>query len=131
MLAVTSGGAVAQSAADKPYPSEPIRFLVGFAPGAGTDSIARGISDGLSEVLKVPVPIDYKAGASGTIATTLGANAKPDGYTITLGTSAAMFTAPTLMGNLPYDLGRDLRAVGLLGNFPTSTSSPVPRPSKP
>ena len=83
MLLALAPGAITGAAAEKAYPSEPIRFIVGFPPGAGTDSIARGLSEGLSEVLKVPVPIDYKPGASGTIATTLGANAKPDGYTIT------------------------------------------------
>ena len=130
LLAMATGGAVAPAAAEDAYPSEPIRFIVGFPPGAGTDSIARALSEGLSEVLKVPVPIDYKPGASGTIATTLGANAKPDGHTITLGTSAAMFTAPTLMGNLAYDLARDLRAVGLLGNFPNVYFVPSASPLK-
>ena len=63
------------------YPTKPIRFLVGVAPGGGTDFVARLIAGKLSEKLHQPVIIDNRTGATGTIALEIAAKALPDGYT--------------------------------------------------
>jgi tripartite-type tricarboxylate transporter receptor subunit TctC len=110
------------------YPSKPIRLIVGFPPGGGTDMLARVVGQGLSDVLQVPVVIDNKAGASGIIGTDLGAKAPPDGYTLLLGTSGAILTGPSLHSKLPYDAGSDFSPIGTIGSFPnvlvvSSTSS--------
>ena len=79
--------AVAASAHAQPYPSKPIRLLVGFAPGGNTDTVARVVGQKLGERLGQQVVIENKAGAGGTIATGEVARATPDGYTLTMGTT--------------------------------------------
>src|SRR5512145_589568 len=79
--------ALAASAHAQPYPSKPIRLLVGFAPGGNTDTVARVVGQKLGERLGQQVVIENKAGAGGTIATGEVARAAPDGYTLTMGTT--------------------------------------------
>ena len=97
----------AASAADT-YPSHPIRMLVGFAPGGGTDTTARALTPKLSERLGQQVIVDNRPGAAGNIATEITTKAPADGYTILMGTIAALSINPTLYGNLPFDPLRDL-----------------------
>src|ERR1700733_8335055 len=84
------------------YPNKPIRMLVGFAPGGGTDTTARALTPKLSERLGQQVIIDNRPGAAGNIATEIITNAPADGYTILMGTIAALSINPTLYGNLPF-----------------------------
>jgi tripartite-type tricarboxylate transporter receptor subunit TctC len=100
----------AASAADT-YPSHPIRMLVGFAPGGGTDTTARALTPKLSERLGQQVIVDNRPGAAGNIATEITTKAPADGYTILMGTIAALSINPTLYGNLPFDPSRDLAPV--------------------
>jgi tripartite-type tricarboxylate transporter receptor subunit TctC len=100
----------AASAADT-YPSRPIRMIVGFAPGGGTDTTARALTPKFSERLGQQVIVDNRPGAAGNIATEIAAKAPPDGYTILMGTIAALAINPTLYGNLPFDPLRDLAPV--------------------
>ena len=93
------------------YPSRPVRMVVGFAPGGGTDTTARAITPKLSERLGQQVVVDNRPGASGNIATEIISNAPPDGHTILLGTIAALAINPTLFGNLPFDPQKDLAPV--------------------
>jgi len=95
-------------AADGAYPSRPIRMLVGFAPGGGTDTTARALTPKLSERLGQQVIVDNRPGAAGNIATEITTKAPADGYTILMGTIAALSINPTLYGNLPFDPLRDL-----------------------
>jgi tripartite-type tricarboxylate transporter receptor subunit TctC len=100
------------SAADSGgYPNKPIRMLVGFAPGGGTDTTARALSTKLSERLGQQVIVDNRPGAAGNIATEIVTRAQPDGYTILMGTIAALSINPTLYGNLPFDPLKDLLPV--------------------
>ena len=100
----------ATQAAD--YPTKPIRMLVGFAPGGGTDTTARAISAKLGELLGHQVIIDNRAGAAGNIATEMVAKAVPDGYTILLGTIAALAINPSLYRTkLPFDSVRDFAPI--------------------
>jgi len=93
------------------YPDRPIRLLVGFAPGGGTDTTARAISQRLSTAFGQQVVIDNRPGAAGNIATNIVAKSSPDGYTLLMGTIAALAINPTLYGNLPFDPVRDFQPI--------------------
>lgn len=103
-------GAIA-SAAEGPYPNKPIRMIVGFAPGGGTDTTARALTPKLNEAFGQQVIVDNRPGAAGNIATEITANAPADGYTILMGTIAALAINPTLYGNLPFNPQKDLAPV--------------------
>ena len=92
-------------------PTKPIRMIVGFAPGGGTDATARPIAHKLSEALGQQVIVDNRPGAAGNIATEIIVKSNPDGYTILMGTIAALAINPSLYGNLPFDPDKDLLPV--------------------
>ncbi|HKU70260.1 MAG TPA: tripartite tricarboxylate transporter substrate binding protein [Burkholderiales bacterium] len=93
------------------YPDRPVRMLVGFAPGGGTDATARAIAPKMSEVLGQQVVVDNRPGATGNIATEITAKANPDGYTILMGTIAALSINPSLYKKLPFDPLKDVLPV--------------------
>ena len=94
------------------YPNKPIRMIVGFAPGGGTDTTARAISAKLGELVGQQVIIDNRAGAAGNIATEMVAKANPDGYTLLLGTIAALAINPSLYRTkLPFDSVKDFAPI--------------------
>src|SRR5919205_4409333 len=99
------------------YPEKPIRLLVPFAPGGGTDLLARALQDRLERALGVSVFVDNRTGAGGTIGFTLAARAAPDGYTF-LVTSASFTFAPGVYRNLPYDAIKDFKPVSMLTQQP-------------
>ena len=109
--AASPGFAANASAEGAPYPERPIRLLVGFAPGGGTDTTARAIAQKLSQSLGHQVVIDNRPGAAGNIAAHIVAKANPDGYTLLMGTIAALAINPTLYGNLPFDPVRDFAPI--------------------
>jgi tripartite-type tricarboxylate transporter receptor subunit TctC len=86
-------------------------MIVGFAPGGGTDTTARAITPKLGERLGQQVIVDNRPGAAGNIATEIITNAPADGYTILMGTIAALAINPTLYGNLPFNPQKDLAPV--------------------
>src|SRR5262245_9596653 len=100
---------LAARAAD--WPTKPVRMMVGFAPGGGTDTTEGAIAAKLSEQLGQQVIIDNRAGAAGNIATDIVAKANPDGYTILMGTIAALAINPSLYDKLPFDPLRDLAPI--------------------
>ncbi|HEX2828905.1 MAG TPA: tripartite tricarboxylate transporter substrate binding protein [Burkholderiales bacterium] len=106
VLACYGGSALAAA-----YPDKPIRMIVGFAPGGGTDTTARALTPKLSERLGQQVIVDNRPGAAGNIATEIVTNAPADGYTILMGTIAALSINPTLYGNLPFNPLKDLAPV--------------------
>jgi tripartite-type tricarboxylate transporter receptor subunit TctC len=93
------------------YPNRPIRFIVPFPPGGGTDTVARLIAQPLSERLKQQLVIDNRGGANAIIGTDMGAKAPPDGYTLLFCLPASVSTNQTLYRNLPYDPERDFAPV--------------------
>jgi len=107
----------APAGAQQGYPGKPIRLIVGFAPGGGTDILARALAQPLSEMLGQAVTVDNRAGAGGIIATELGAKAPPDGYTLLVGSAAAFAINPNLMAKLPYDPVRDFAPVGMFATL--------------
>jgi tripartite-type tricarboxylate transporter receptor subunit TctC len=106
VLACYGGNAIAAQ-----YPEKPIRMIVGFAPGGGTDTTARTLTPELGKRLGQQVIVDNRPGAAGNIATEITTNAPADGYTILMGTIAALSINPTLYGNLPFQPLRDLAPV--------------------
>ncbi|WP_404993740.1 Bug family tripartite tricarboxylate transporter substrate binding protein [Cupriavidus pauculus] len=95
------------SPADDSYPARPIRLVVPFPPGGGTDVIGRMVAARLSTVLKGTVVVENVAGATGTIGSAQVARAAPDGYTLLLGISATHAIAPSMFPKLPYEPLRD------------------------
>jgi tripartite-type tricarboxylate transporter receptor subunit TctC len=93
------------------YPTKPIRLIVGYAPGGGTDIAARIVARRLSEQLGQQVVVDNRPGANGNIGAEIAARALPDGYTLLMTVSADAINA-VLYPKLPFNLARDFAAVG-------------------
>ncbi len=99
-------------AAAQDYPTKPIRFIVPYPPGGGTDVVARILQEPLAADLGQPIIIDNRGGAAGNIGTDLAAKAVPDGYTI-LFTLSSHTINPKLYDKLPFDVERDFVPVSL------------------
>jgi len=113
-LAVLCGGiAHAQT-----YPSKPIRIVIPYPPGGGTDIVMRPVGARLSERLGQPVVIDNRGGATGTIGSESVARAAPDGYTLLAHTNAGITILPHLNKRLPYDPLKDFAPVTMAASSP-------------
>jgi len=110
-LLLIAAAVTALPAQAQDYPTRPIRFIVPFPPGGGTDTVARLIAQPLAERLKQQVVIDNRSGANAIIGTDLGAKAPPDGYTWVFCLPASVSVNPTLYRDLPYDPARDFTPV--------------------
>lgn len=106
------------SASAQSYPAKPIRFVVTFAPGGGTDIVARALAPKFTESLGQQVIVENRAGANGNIGTDVVAKAPPDGYTILLTTNAPIVINPHLYKKLPFDPLTDLAPVSQLATLP-------------
>ena len=115
LLALGTGHALAQPAA---YPSKPIRMIVPFPPGGGTDILARLVANKLTEVSKWTVIADNRAGAGGTIGMAEAAKAAPTGYEMVMGQKDNLVVAPWLYKNLSYEPTKDLVAVAHVAYTP-------------
>lgn len=100
------------------FPTKPIRLIVGFAPGGGTDIVARAIAPKMSEILGQSVVIENKAGAAGTIGADLVAKSAPDGYTLLMGHSNSNAISPFVLSNVPYNPATDFTPITYLGYVP-------------
>jgi tripartite-type tricarboxylate transporter receptor subunit TctC len=127
-LALAAGSAAAAAPAGEWQPTKPIRMLVGFAPGGGTDTTARALGGKLAERLGQQVIIDNRPGASGNIATEILSNSTPDGYTVLMGTIAALAINPSLYKKLSFD---PLKDVAPVSQAVDSTNILVVHPSVP
>jgi tripartite-type tricarboxylate transporter receptor subunit TctC len=106
--------AFAAPASAQNYPQQPIKLIVPFAPGGGSDILARILGEPLAKRLGQPVVIENKPGGGATIGADIVAKSSPDGYTILLTTPGPQITNPYLMPKLPYDPNRDLLPVVML-----------------
>ena len=97
------------------YPTKPIRFIVGFAPGGPNDIVARIVSQKLTESFGLPVTVDNRPGADSMIGTQMAARAAPDGYTISM-ISASATIHPSVSASVPYDVAKDFSHVTLLAS---------------
>ena len=112
LLAGLCVGAGAQN-----YPAKPVRILVGFAPGGGTDIMARAVGAKLADALKQQFIVDNRPGANANIAAKLAAEGPADGYTILFMSVAHIMSKPVYK-NLGYDIERDLAPITVVSNVP-------------
>lgn len=116
-LAASAAGLGIQAHAQPSYPQRPIRMVVPFPAGGGTDIVARAVAQRLATALDQPVVVDNRAGGGTLIGTEAVARAAPDGYTVLL-TSSALAINPSLIAQLPYDTHKDLRPVAMVSRHP-------------
>jgi tripartite-type tricarboxylate transporter receptor subunit TctC len=118
-----SGTALAQA-----WPAKPIRIVVPFPPGGGTDIIARETSQKVAAATGRTFVIDNKPGAGGNLGVDAAAKSPADGYTIVIGQTSNLAVNPTLYAKMPYDSQKDLAPIVLLANAPlvmvTGTGTP-------
>jgi len=98
------------------YPNKPVRWILPYPPGGGSDTIARPVARKLSENIGQQVIIDNRGGAGGNIGMETAARAAPDGYTIVMGLTAQLAVNPALYQKIPYDPIRDFEPITLLAN---------------
>src|SRR5690242_20443092 len=110
------GFALAAGAGAQPYPAKPVRLVVPFAPGGGSDLVGRVLAQKLSTSLRQQFVPDNRAGAGGRIGTELVAKSPADGYTLLFATSSVMVIAPAVYSNLPFDMPRDFTPISLVGS---------------
>jgi len=104
-------GVLTLSAAAADFPTRPVRIIIGFPPGGATDLVARLLTPKLSESFKQQVIVDNRPGANGALASELTAKAAPDGYTMHLGTLAALVITPAIT-KVSYDPFKDFSPIG-------------------
>jgi tripartite-type tricarboxylate transporter receptor subunit TctC len=106
------------AAAQGGYPNRPITIVIGFSAGGTTDIIARLISDELRKALGQPIVIENKPGAGGNIGADIVAKAKPDGYTLLMGSVGPLAINASLYKRMPYDNLKDLAPITLVAHVP-------------
>jgi tripartite-type tricarboxylate transporter receptor subunit TctC len=116
LLLVAAAAVLALPSSAQQYPAKPIRIVVPWPPGGGTDVVSRTIAGKMNETLGQPAIVDNRAGATGIIGADLVAKAPADGYTVLI-TIASHAINPTLYAKLPYD-NADLAPVSLLAEYP-------------
>ena len=112
------------------FPNKPLKIVVGFPPGGGSDLMARIVAEKMSVMLKQPVIVDNKPGAGSTIAATFVSRAAPDGYTILFGQAANIGVAPAIMNTLTYDSLKDFAPITRLVSAPLVLVGPADLPAK-
>jgi tripartite-type tricarboxylate transporter receptor subunit TctC len=100
------------------YPNKPIRMIVGFAPGGGTDIMARVVAARLTEQLGTPVIVENRPGNSGIVGAVAVAKSPADGYTLMMGVMSLNTIQPSLVPNLPFDPIKDFAPVNLVASVP-------------
>ncbi len=107
----------AAPAQSQTWPSKPIRFIVPFPPGGGTDVMARAVAPKLGEGLGQQVVVDNRSGAGGMIGVEIAAKSPPDGYTLGIATVGQISINPNLYAKMPFDPVKDLAPVTMAGNI--------------
>jgi len=117
-LALTFAPLATVAHAAQSYPERPIRFVVPFAPGGSTDTLARSIGIKLAESMGQQIVVDNRSGGNGNIGMQIVADAPPDGYTIVLGYIANLAIGPHLYAKLPFDPVKSFAPITLLAESP-------------
>jgi tripartite-type tricarboxylate transporter receptor subunit TctC len=119
----------AQAVIAQDYPGRPVRLVVPFAAGGGTDIAARVLADALTQSLGQTFVIDNRGGAGSVVGTEIVAKSAPDGYTLLLGNISLAFN-PALYSKLPYDARRDLAPISLVVDQPNIMVAPPSLPAQ-
>jgi len=130
LLAAGTAGLAMPALAQGTYPTRAISLLVGFAPGGGTDIIARLLQPALQEEFGQPIQIENRAGGSGTMAAAVNARGRPDGYQMLMTTVSASAVVPPTMKPPPFDIIADQTAVVLAGTVPLVAVVPLSSPAQ-
>ncbi len=101
-----------------PAPNKPIRLIVGFAPGGGTDIVARALAPKIGEILGQSVIVETRSGAAGTIAADMVSKSAPDGHTLLMGHSNSNAIAPFVLAKVPYNAANDFTPITYVGYVP-------------
>lgn len=101
------------------FPDKPIRIIVGYAPGGINDVVARVVAERLTKTLGQPVVVENRPGAGGSIGPAFVAKAKPDGYTLLLGSITNIAMLPAAMKDLTYDSVKDFAPVAIVAASPS------------
>lgn len=117
-LAACAAAMLPQALYAQAYPSKPIRMIVPWPPGGGTDIVARTVAQKMSENMSQQVFIENKPGAAAIIGTDLVAKAEPDGYTVLMGNLGPNAANAALYKQLPYDVVKDFAPVSLVATAP-------------
>lgn len=120
ILCLAAAMLVASPAFAQGWPSRPVRVVAAYPAGGSIDIVARLVSQRLGESLGQPFIVENKAGAAGNIGTDFVAKAAPDGYTLLMGSAAAISSAPNVYAKLPYDPLKDLLPIVLVANQPNA-----------
>ena len=127
-LLATCLATLSMSGLAETWPAKPIRMVVPFPAGGGTDIVARDVTNKLTQVAKWNFVIDNKPGSGGNLGVDTAAKAPADGYTLVVGQSSNLTINPTLYSKLPYNPLTDLTPIGLIGEAPlvlvVATNSP-------
>src|SRR6185503_11570306 len=115
LLLAVAALAVSAPAAAQTYPSKPIRMVLPYPPGGGSDTIGRPLAQKLSESLGQQVVVENRGGANGNIGMEYVARSAPDGYTLVFALSAQLAVNPGLYQKIPYDSLKDYAPITLLG----------------
>lgn len=118
VLAIGVGLAWVTACVAQSYPSKPVRFISPYAPGGGTDTMARTLAQKLTESFGRQFVVENRPGAGGIVGTEATAKSPPDGYTILLGSKGPLTVNPALYAKLPYDTLRDLAPISLISIVP-------------
>jgi tripartite-type tricarboxylate transporter receptor subunit TctC len=118
MVAAAATLAILGTTHAQDYPSQPVRFIVPYAAGGGTDAMARFLAKGLETRLGQPFIVENRAGSGTTLGAGFVAKAPPDGYTILLGTSTTYAIAVSLYKHIPYDPTKDFAPIALVAQVP-------------
>jgi tripartite-type tricarboxylate transporter receptor subunit TctC len=115
---ITLGALSAHAQSSEPYPNRPVKVVVPFPPGGGTDVGARLVAQKLSLKWGQPVIVENRGGAAGRVGAELVAKAKPDGYTLLVGNVGTQSVNPALYKKMPYDPDKAFAPIGMIAELP-------------
>jgi tripartite-type tricarboxylate transporter receptor subunit TctC len=118
LLIATVGLFAVGAASAQSYPAKPVRLIVPFPAGGGSDIVGRIVAQKLTEQMKQQVFVDNRGGAGGSIGTEAAAKSAPDGYTMVLASTSEIAVNPAVYSKLTYDTVRDLTAVAMIASTP-------------
>lgn len=126
LVSMTLAAALCQA---QNYPNKPVKLIIPYAAGQGTDIMGRYLGEEMSKALKQPVVIDNRPGAGGNIGTQITARSAPDGYTLMIGTNATHAANSFLFSQTGFDAQADFEPIAMVGILPlvyvTASNSPV------
>lgn len=130
ILAALLAMACANAVVAQEYPSKPVKFIVGGAPGSTGDVLGRILAEQLSTLWRQPVIVENRPGAGGILATQAALDSPADGYTLLVAAGSYLTVAPWVTAKMPYDVEKDLVPVGFLAEIPLVFIVPPELPAK-